>query len=74
MKDENIEALMAGQTAMLSTIVNLLVDNGSLNNKSLTEALRSLIDEAEAGGYTASMGPIQHLLSLLRPLRDETMN
>jgi hypothetical protein len=62
MNDEHLAALLAGQTAMVATICELLIERGVIDRAEICDRLQRLL---EIGAESRSIAPIRHLIDIL---------
>jgi hypothetical protein len=63
MTDEQLASLLAGQTAMVATICELLVERGLIDKTELCNRLYELLQKCTADPRSGA--PIKHLLHIL---------
>jgi hypothetical protein len=62
MNDEHLAALLAGQTAMVATICELLIERGIVDRAEICDRLQHLL---KIGAESKSIAPIRHLIDIL---------
>src|SRR5690606_23209065 len=65
MRDKDIAAIFAGQTAITARLFGMLIDKGLLSHDEVVKDLEALLAQSQAEGAGASQAPIRHLLSVL---------
>lgn len=65
MKPEDIVAMLAGQTAIIAQLVELLVSQNALRQSDVTDAMNNLLARAEQDN-PRSAAPIRHMLAMIK--------